>query len=114
MAQPSVIQEGMDRFEDARKSFEKRYRQVQKQADKRRREFEKTAERRVREIRDRITENPIAKQVDGFRERATQRVEEQVEQVLGLFRIATQSEVERLERKVAQLTRKVRELERIA
>ena len=114
MAQPSVIQEGIERLEDARKNVEKRYRQVQKQADKRRREFEKNAEKRVRQIREGISKNPIVKQADGFRERASQRVEEQVEQVLSLFRIATQSEVDRLERKVAQLTRKVRELERVA
>ena len=63
MAQPSVIQEGIDRIEDARRSFEKRYKKIQKQADKRRREFEKTAEQRVRQIRDDITNNPIVKRV---------------------------------------------------
>ena len=113
MAQPSVIQEGIDRIEDARRSFEKRYKKIQKQADKRRRELEKTAEQRGRQIRDDISNNPIVKRVDGLREGASQRIEEQVEQVLSTFRIATQGEIERLERKVAQLSRKVRELERV-
>ncbi len=112
MAQPSVIQEGFDRIEDARKSFEKRYREIQKQADKRRRELERRAEKRVQKLRDDFSSNPIVKRVEGLRESASERIEQQVEQVLSTFRIATQSEVERLERKVAQLNRKVRELER--
>ncbi len=112
MAQASIIQEGFDRFEEARRSFEKSYRRIQKRADKRRRDFERSAEKRVRRFRTDLRKNPLVKRVGGLREETTKRVEEQVEQFLATFRIATQSEVSRLERKVAQLNRKVRELER--
>jgi len=112
MAQASIIQEGFDRFEEARRSFEKNYKRIQKQAEKRRRDFERTAEKRVRQIRGDLRKNPLLKRVGGLRQETSRRVEEQVEQVLATFRIATQSEVSRLERKVAQLNRKVRELER--
>lgn len=112
MAQANVLQDGIDRFQGAVKEIDKRYKQLQKQADKRRKAFEKNAEQRVKRIRTELRKNPVLKRAEDMREEAASQFEERYDQMLQLFRVATQSEVQRLERKVAQLNRKVRELER--
>jgi polyhydroxyalkanoate synthesis regulator phasin len=52
------------------------------------------------------------KRAESIRRDAESLIEEQVESLLGLLRLASVSEVTRLERKVDQLSRRLRELEK--
>lgn len=111
MAQASLIQDGLDRFESVVKSVERDFKRLQKQADKRRKELEKRAERQVKKLQTELRKNPVVQRAESLRVDAVRAVEEGVETLLGTLRIASHAEITRLERKVGQLGRKVRQLE---
>lgn len=114
MAQASFIQGGLDRVESAFKTFEKDFRRLQKRADQRRKQLEKRAEREVRRFQTELRKNPVVKRAQTLGEDARKAASEQVDALLGTLRLASRTEVERLDRKVGQLNRKVRELEKAA
>jgi hypothetical protein len=112
MAQPKIIQEGLDRVESVVRTFERDWKRLQKQADRRRRDIEKRAERQVKRLQEELRKNPVLQRAQNLRSDAVRVVGEQVDALLGTLRIASHGDVERLERKVGQLHRKVRELEK--
>jgi hypothetical protein len=112
MAEANFIEEGMDRIEDAFRSIERDFRRMQKRADRRRKLIEKQAEKRVKQFQSDIRKNPVVKRAGDLRQDAVKTVEEQVNSLLSNLRIASQADVRKLERKVAQLNKKVRELEK--
>ena len=112
MAEANFIEEGMDRIEDAFRSIEKDLKRLQKRADKRRQQFERQAEKRVKQLQSDIRKNPVVKRAESLRGDAQKAIEEQVDGLLANLRIATHADVNKLGRKVAQLNKKVRELEK--
>ena len=114
MAEANFIEEGMDRIENAFRSIERDFKRLQKRADRRRRQFERQAEKRVKQFQSDIRKNSVVKRAEDLRSDAVKAVEEQVDTLLANLRIATHAEVHKLERKVAQLNKKVRELEKLS
>ncbi len=112
MAEANFIEEGMDRIEDIFRSIEKDFKRLQKRADKRRKQLEKQAEKRVKQLQSDFRKNRVVKRAEDLRGDAMKAVEEQVDTLLTNLRIASQADVSKLERKVAQLNKKVRELEK--
>ena len=108
MAEANFIEEGIDRIENAFKSIEKDFKRLQKRADRRRRQFERQAEKRVKQIQTDIRKNPVVKRAEDLRGDAMKAIDAQVDSLLANLRIASQAEVLKLERKVAQLNKKVR------
>ena len=113
MAEANFIEEGMDRIEDAFRSIEKDLRRIQKRADRRRKQFEKQAEKRVKQLQADFRNNRVVKRAEDIRGDAVKAVEDQVDTLLANLRIASHAEVNKLEHKVAQLNKKVRELEKL-
>jgi VIT1/CCC1 family predicted Fe2+/Mn2+ transporter len=118
MAEASFIQEGVGRVQSALKSLDKEYRRVQKQADARLRRVEKRAERQIKRLRSGLARSPLAKRAEVVRRRVEEARSEaqsvfegRLEAMLGTLKIATRTEIEKLERKVALLNRKLQELE---
>lgn len=112
MAEANFIQEGIDRVENAFRSIEKDFKRLQKRAEKRRKQFEKEAEKRVKKFQTELRNNRVVKRAEDLRSDALKTIEDQVDTLLANLRIASHSEVNKLERKVAQLNKKVRELEK--
>lgn len=122
MAESGFIQEGVDRVQSALKTLDKEYRRIQKEADARLRRVERRAERQIKRLQAGIRRSPLAKPLAKRAEDVRRRVEEarseaqsmfegRVEAVLGTLKIATRTEIEKLDRKVALLHRKLQELE---
>jgi hypothetical protein len=118
MAEASFIQEGVGRVQSALKSLDKEYRRIQKQADARLRRVEKRAERQIKRLRAGIQRSPLAKRAEDVRRRVEEARSEaqsvfegRLEAMLGTLKIATRTEMEKLERKVALQNRKLHELE---
>lgn len=134
-----LLEEGRERFEGALKDMERDWKRLQKRADQGRRQFEQRAQRQVKRIQTELRKSPIVKRAEeqrkalerrarklgsdlrnssavkraeGLRKDAETRIEGQIESLFGLLRIASATEVSRLERKVDQLNRKLRELEK--
>jgi len=121
VAQANLIQDGIDRVQSAFQSLDKEYRRLQKTADKRRKEFEKRAEKQIRRFQTELRKSPLVKRAEGVRARvgeargeARQALADRLESVLGAMQIATRTEIEKLDRKLALLNKKVRELEKPA
>jgi polyhydroxyalkanoate synthesis regulator phasin len=126
----NVIDDARARFEDAFEGAQRDWKQLRKDADKRRKETLARFERELKKLRAQIEKSPLAKRAQELRdlaeERAAQlreelretpaakRAEELREQaqarfgeLLGRAGIATASDLERLEKRVAALARDV-------
>ncbi len=112
MAQPNIIQDGIDRFETTFRSLEKDWKRLQKRADQRRKQLEKRAEKQVKRLQTQLRKNPVVKRAETLRDDTQKALETSVDTLLDTLRIANTSHVAKLERKVNALNRKVRELER--
>jgi len=130
MAQSSnVIQEGVDRFRDAFGSFEDELARVQKQLQARRKKIEKRfesgrkdlekriaserkrLERRTQKLRSELGKNPTVKRLETMRKDATKQFEQGVTDVLGALQIASKSDLQRIDRKISQLNKKLKEMD---
>ena len=136
---PGLLEEGRERFEGALKDMERDWKRLQRRADQGRKQFEQRAQKQVKRIQAELRKSPLVKRAEEqrkalerrarklgvelrksapvkraeeLRKDAGERIESQIESLFGLLRIASASEVSRLERKVDQLNRKLRELEK--
>ena len=126
----SIVQDGIDRFRDAfgniedelervQKNIRIRRRKLEKRVESGRRDFEKRVEtgrkdfeKRTRKLRTKVRKNPTFKRLDGIRKDATKRYEEGVETLLNTLQVASKGDVQRIDRKISQLSKKLKEMER--
>ena len=126
----SIVQDGIDRFRDAFGNIEDEVERVQKNIRIRRRKLEKRVEsgrkdfeqrvdtgrkdfeKRTRKLRTEVSKNPTFKRLDGIRKDATKRYEEGVETLLNTLQVASKGDVQRIDRKISQLSKKLKEMER--
>ena len=107
-----LIEEGRERFEGARQVKRIQTGLRKSPLVKRAEEQRKLLERRARKLGSELLNSSAVKRAESLRKDAETRLEGQLESLFGLLRIASTSEVSRLERKVDQLNRKLRELEK--
>ncbi len=107
-AQASFIDEGIDQVKEAWSNVGDEFEKIQKNLEKRRKRFEKEAEKRVKKFE----KTPFGKRLTSLRDDTQKQFEENLESLIGLIPLASSSDVKRLERKVATLTRKVNALEK--
>jgi hypothetical protein len=130
-AKANVIEDARARFEDVLGNVERDWKRLQKDADKRRKEIETRVEREVKKLRTQIEKTPLAKRAHELRQKAEKRAErfrselrespaakraeelrDQAQarfgEMLGSAGIATASDVEKLERRVAALARELK------
>lgn len=130
MAEANIVQDGIDRFRDAFGSLEDELERIQKQIRSRRRSFEKQLnggrrdlekrlesgrkdiEKRARQIRAEVRKSSTFKRLEALRRDAVKQYEEGVETFLGALQIASKSDVQRIDRKISQLNKKLKEMER--
>ena len=116
MAQSAnAVEEGIERFrtavDDFRRDLEGRGKKLEKRFQRRRRELEKRARKRVEEISAELRDWPVVERAEDLWGRATDRIEDGVTQVFERLPVATKRDVARVDRKLAQLSRKLRALE---
>jgi len=127
--QVSFVQEGVDRVEEAYRSIDKRVQRLQKDLRSRRKTIEKqvssgrksierqikarrtTIEKNTRKQVKELRKNTLVKRALGLRDDATRQIEDGVDTVLSFFSIATKSDVNRIDRKLGQINRKLKGLE---
>ena len=117
--QASVVQDGVEQVREAVRVVDQGFRRIQKQVETRRRRLAKelTSRRRVIErraqqelgrIQKQLQKQPIVKRAEAFRVDATERLERGVSSFLDALPIATKGDVERIDRKVDALGRKLK------
>ena len=116
--QVSFFQDGVDRLREAVGSIEDEFERVQKDLRKRRRSLERQVntgrrdlERRAKRFQRDLSRNDTVKQVENLRKRAGQQLEQSIDGVLSLLQIASKSDVQRIDRKISQLNKRLREID---
>lgn len=121
--QASVVQDSVDQVRQAVRRVDQGFRRIQKQVETRRRRLakevtsrrhllEKRAQRELGRIQKQLQKQPIVKRAEALRADASERIERGVSTFLDVLPIATKSDVERIDRKVSALGRKLKEMER--
>jgi len=100
------------RFETGRKDIEKRFASQRKDIEKRFETQRKQFERRTQKLRGEIGKNPAVKRIDALRKDATKQIEQGVSDVLSALQIASKSDLQRIDRKISQLGKKLKEMDR--
>jgi hypothetical protein len=121
--QASVVQEGVDQIREVVRRADREIKRIQKQVENRRRRLakevtsrrrliEKRAQKELGRIQKQIQSQPIVKRAEKLRAGATEQIASRVSTLLEAFPLATKSEIERIDRKVSALSRKLREIEK--
>ena len=121
--QTNLVQEGVDRLNGAFESIDGEIQRVQRELSARRRSIEKrlssqrkSVEKRTRKevkrLQSEFRKNPLVKRAESLRKDATKQIESGLDEFLGLFQIASKSDMNRLDRKLTTLSRRLKELEK--
>ena len=119
--QVSLVQDGIDRLNDAFHSIDGEFQRVQKELNSRRRSVEKQfnskrkgVEKRARKELNRfqseLKKSPYVKRAKSLQKDWTKEVETSVDSFLGLIRVASRADVERIDKKLTTLNRQLKEI----
>lgn len=122
-AQQSILQEGVERFNTAvdsidrevqrlQKRFESQRKSLEKQITSGRKNFEKRTRKQVNQLRSELRKNALVKRARNLRSDAAKQIEQGVDNLLGALQIASRNDLQRIDRKLGQLSRKLKEIER--
>jgi hypothetical protein len=119
----SFVQESRERFNSARERIDGEFDRIQKelrtrserierQISRRRKSFEKQTRKQVKQLERDLRKNPLVKRFDRFQADATKQIESALTSVLGALGIASTSDVRQVDRKIARLNKKLKDMER--
>ena len=123
MTEPETLSEAREsRINEAVQFFDDEFQRIQKELSARRKSLEKefaskrkTVEKRTRKelkrIQSELKKNPIVKRADAVRKDVTKQVETRVDSLLGLMQVASRSDVQRINKKLTTLTRRLKAIE---
>jgi len=100
------------RFDAGRKDIEKRFDAGRKDIEKRFDAGRKDIDKRARKLRKDLRKDPRVKQLESWGRYATRQLEQGFDTVLSTLQIARKNDVQRIDRKLGQISRKLKEIER--
>jgi len=119
--QASLMQEGVDRFREAFESLDldrvqrrlsQRRKRIEKQLASGRKTWERRTRKQVKRVQTELRKSPLVKRVESLQKDATRQIESAVDGILSTLRIASRRDVDRLDRKLGQIARKLKDMER--
>jgi cell fate (sporulation/competence/biofilm development) regulator YmcA (YheA/YmcA/DUF963 family) len=119
----SFVQEGVDRLHAARERIDEELQRVQRELQARRKRlerridsgrksFERQTRKQVQQLRDEVSRSPLVKRFEELRAETTRVVEGALEGLLGAFQIASKADVDKIDRKLSKINKKLKDLER--
>ena len=123
MAEHETLSEASEsRIDEAVQFFDDEFQRIQKELSTRRKSLEreftskrKTVEKRTRKelkrIQSELKKNPIVKRADAVRKDVTKQVETRVDTLLARIQIASRSDVQRINKKLTALNRRLKAIE---
>ncbi len=99
-----------DRFNDALRSIDDQVQDWREQFETRRKDFEKDLRKRADRVRDNLEKSDTYRRADRVRKDVGQQVDKARGDLYDVFGIASKSEVEKLNKKLATISRKLNEL----
>ena len=125
--QANFVQEGVDRLREAvssiegdlervqnrmQKEFKARRKSIEKQVASSRKNFEKKTQKQVKRLRNELQKNTYVKRAQGVVDDATKQFEQGVDNVLEVLHVASKRDLSRIDRKLNQINKKLRDLEK--
>lgn len=108
MAQARIA--GFDRLNDVWKSVDEQLQDLRERFDHSRKRLEKEVRERGERISRRVQDTGLYKRAESARERFESELGERRSQVFGAFGIASKADVEKLNRKLARLSKQLSEI----
>ncbi len=109
---PDEVQKVQREIQKRRKTFERQLAGGRRDLEKRTRDLEKRTRRQVERLRTEFRRSPLTRRVDRLRTDAEKAIERSVDAVLGVLQIASKSDLDRIDKKLGQMSRKLKEMER--
>ena len=94
-------------FEKLQKQVRSRGRELEKRFSSERRRLESRGRKQLDSVLSELRKNRLAKQARSFRKDATRQLEAGMDGVLGLLQIASKTDIDRVDRKIRRLTKKL-------
>lgn len=125
--QASFVQEGVDRIQTAtdharervdeevqkvQKEFQARRKQVEKQLTSRRKSFEKETRKQVKQFRTDIEKSSVVRELQRLQGEASKQLESTFEALLATLRVASQTDLKRIDRKLTKINKRLKNIER--
>ncbi len=119
----NFVDEGFERVQSAYQSVEEEIQKLQKQLQERTEELSDAAEKRFRKISDDVRGYPVVKRAESLADDVSSRLGEQgkkieqqvtgrLEQLLGALQVASRADIEKLDRKLNRLGRKLNAIDK--
>lgn len=121
--QTTLLEDGFDRIQTAFKSVEDEVQKVQKRFETESNKLSKSANKRIKSFRKEMLKYPAVKRAESFRQDLNKelqsrakdlekQVEGGIETVLGGLQIASQSEIDKLDKKLGRINRRLKALDK--
>ena len=112
MAETNFVEDGIDRVQSAFQSVEDEFEKLQKRVDRGRKDFEKQTEQRVKSWQKELRQYSIVRRAEELQEDVSKRIESGLDAVLSNLQIATRGDMKKIDRKLNQISRKLKALEK--
>jgi hypothetical protein len=109
---PDELHRVQREIQKRRKSFERQLAGGRRDLEKRTREIERRTRRQVERLRSGFRKLPLTRRVDQLWANAERTLERGVDAFLGALQIASKSDLDRIDKKLGQMSRKLKEMER--
>jgi hypothetical protein len=100
-----------DEFQRVQKELSARRKSLEKEFASKRKTVEKRTRKELKRIQTELKKNPIVKRADAVRKDVTKQVETRVDSLLGLMQVASRSDVQRINRKLTTLNKRLKAIE---
>ena len=100
-----------DEFQRIQKELSARRKSLEKEFASKRKTVEKRTRKELKRIQTELKKNPIVKRADAVRKDVTKQVETRVDSLLGMMQVASRSDVQRINRKLTTLNKRLKAIE---
>jgi predicted nucleic acid-binding Zn-ribbon protein len=101
---------GFDRFNEALRNLDEEIQEFRHRVDRNRKRLEREVRKRADKVRTELRKSDVFKRADKLRKDVEDQIDRGRSQVYGVFGIASKSDVDRLNRKLNQLSRKLSDI----
>lgn len=110
--QESFVEESIDRVQSAMRSVEDEFEKIQRNIQDRRKSFEKQTRKQAKRLRSEFRKNTLVKRAEEIRADAVNQIESSVDSLLDWLPVASRADLRKIDRKLNQLTKKLKTLEK--
>ncbi len=100
-----------DEFQRIQKELSVRRKSLEKEFETKKKTVEMRTRKELKRIQKELKKNPIVKRADEVRKDVTKQVETRLDSILGLMQVASRSDVQRINKKLTTLTRRLKAIE---